>query len=72
MPILTLKSYCKVISSLNPSIIDNFLLAAGLEAGKLDGVAKWEDYIRLNCLLKYGTAPKKEYTQFFIRVFDPK
>ena len=52
-------------------MIDRFLHSVGLEVYSPNCMVPWETFIFINCLLKFYSASKDEYIEFFLGVFDP-
>eukprot|EP00347_Sterkiella_histriomuscorum_P016208 403354074 len=71
IPIEIMKKYSIIVRSQNKAMIDRFLHAFGLEVYNQTCAVTWESYIFINCLLKFYSASKDEYINFFIGVFDP-
>jgi len=47
-----------------------YLRACGVENEPGTQVT-WEQFLRINCILKHGSLTDAEYTDFFVKVFDP-
>ena len=66
------KEYCKLISTLNPTLVDVILKAAGINVDSKVPTISWDNFLFLNSLIKYNTASKDDFIQFFKSIFDPQ
>lgn len=71
IPIPIFKEYSQIMKSLNKECQDSFLNAMEVDVGYYKSKIGWEKFIYLNCLLRFNTATKEEYIEFFVKVFDP-
>lgn len=71
VPLKIFKEYCSLVKSRSKALIEKFLYAIGLDVYTSTCNVNWEQFIFLNCLLKFFTATKEEYIKFFVSVFNP-
>lgn len=64
------KEYGKCLKTHKKDLVLMYLRACGIESEPGTQVT-WEQFLKINCILKYGSLTDAEYTEFFVKVFDP-
>lgn len=64
------KQYSKCLKQHKKDLVLMYLRACGIES-EPGAQVTWEQFLRVNCILRFGSLGDPEYVDFFVRVFDP-
>lgn len=71
IPVERFKEACLELKELHTEVSDQFLNAVGVNIKGFAPKVDWLTYLKTQCLLKYFTATREMYTDFWIKFMNP-
>eukprot|EP00347_Sterkiella_histriomuscorum_P008838 403343544 len=71
MTLSTFKQYSKMLGGKAKEIKKNIIQAFGVDVSNKNSKIEWEQYLLMNCFLKYFTLQKEQLIKIWIKILDP-